>query len=346
MKFYPIYKMIRIKLPVIIIISILFWNNSIKGQGILNKESDTNYIKQYKKDITARFYLLDELIGFNINPGKTDEKLSYRPNISVKVGLAGFYKWFGLGLAVKNPFYSCDNSTKGKSSIIDLRINGYGSNMAIELSYQDYKGFYLKNTETIISSWNSDDYYQRPDVKIKALGIIFYYIPNYRKHSIRAAYIQIEKQKKSSGSIMIVPSFLYTNLSADSSLIPLYYTNKYNIPKNEQIVKGKFYNYGISIGYAYTLVFLKDFYINASIIPGFFYRHRKYTTEVGRDNDYRTSLLWLGRIAVGYNSDKFFIGGGGVYGYNPAPFSEGNVSYNFKINQFRVWVGTRFGVKK
>ncbi len=308
---------------------------------------DSSYVMEYKGFVTSRFYLLSESIGFNILPANVEQDLIYYPNIKTKVGLAAFYKWYGLGLAVRNPFYKRTSHSKGKSRIIDLRINGYGRAFSMELSYQDYHGFYLKNTKDVFGSLiNTEEHYKRPDMQIKAIGCIFYFLPNYERHSIRAAYIQTEKQLKSSGSLMFVPSFLFVSLNADSSLIPHHYAQKYNIPDNEHIIDGKFWTTGMSVGYSYTLVFLKNFYVNLSFVPGVFHRSRNYSTNDGANKDNRLTVLWLGRGALGYDTKKFFIGAGGVYGYNNAPFPEGNISYNFDLKQFRVWIGTRFNVKK
>jgi len=305
------------------------------------------YIKSYTEQVTARFYLLQEEIGFEIFPEGSCKEIFYKPNIPVKFGLAAFYKWFGLGLAIKSPFYDKESATKGNSSIIDLRINGYGRALSAELSYQDYHGFYLGNTPTLLQGWVSGDpMYQRPDMRILAYSGIFYYIPNFRKHSIRAAYIQNERQLKSSGSMIISPSFLVTDVFADSSLVPSFYTNEFHTIPEEMIINGHFITAGISIGYSYTLVLLKNFYINLSVIPGIFYRHRDYESISGHQKSNESIFLWMGRGALGYSNKLFFTGAGGIFGFNNSPFPEGNVSFNVDMNQLRVWIGTRFKVSK
>lgn len=331
-----------------VLVILLVFTSSSHAQFLGDYEKiDKNYIKEYKRFVTSRFYLLSESIGFDILPSNVDQDLIYYPNIKTKVGVAAFYKWYGLGLAVRNPFYERNENNKGNSTIIDFRINGYGRAFSAEISYQDYHGFYLKNTKDIFGSLiNNEKHYQRPDMEIKAFGCIFYFLPNYERHSIRAAYIQTEKQLKSSGSAMIVPSFLFVSLNADSSLMPSYYTQKYSIPNNEHIIHGRFWTVGASVGYSYTLVFLKNFYINLSLVPGVFHRSRKYSTNDGENKDNKLTVLWLGRGALGYDTERFFVGAGGVYGYNNAPFPEGNISYNFDLTQFRVWIGTRFNIKK
>jgi len=331
----------------ILVFSLTFSLQAIRAQkGLLNATVDKDYIKVYSEFITSRFYTLNESITLKIIPKNEIQDLIYHPNISTKVGVASFYKWYGMGVSVRNPVSPHEFVEKGESSIIDVRVNGYGRALALELSYQDYNGLYLKNTEDALGSLLPGEvYYKRSDITLDAYGAILYYIPNYKRHSIRASYIQTEKQLKSSGSPMIVPSFLYVNLNADSSLIPKKYAEQHDIPEDEKILRGDFYTMGLSLGYSYTLIFFRDFYVNLSMIPGVFQRSRKFETRHDSNKDRDLTVLWLGRGAVGYDSEYFFVGAGGVFGYNNAPFPEGNLSYNFALNQFRVWIGTRFRVK-
>ncbi len=112
------------------------------------------------------------------------------------------------------------------------------------------------------------------------------------------------------------------------------------------IVNGNFLTLGISVGYSYTLVFLKNFYLNISVIPGVFYRHRDYEAISGHNKSDEQIFLWLGRGALGYSKNWFYAGAGGVFGFNNTPFPEGNLSFNIDMNQLRFWIGSRFRIKK
>ena len=312
-----------------------------------NNKVNPEYIVDYKNLLTSRFYLLNESIGFQVKPKGAKNGIFFKPNIHTKVGLAGFYKWFGIGLAIRSPFYKRDEDIKGKSKIIDLRINAYGKAIAAEISIQDYRGFYIDNPNEVYDDWSvGKDYPKRPDMRISSTSALFYYILNYKKHSIRAAYIQNERQLKSSGSLMLMPAILFLKLSADSCIIPTAYIDKYNIDPSERIRSGKFQLFGMSAGYSYTLVMLKYFYINASLLPGCFLQKYKYENETGTEKREKLTVLWLGRFAFGYNSDKFYAGIGGVYGFNSTPIPILQTNFHYDMNQIRLWVGTRFNVFK
>lgn len=315
--------------------------------GKKNNKINPKYIVSYKYLLTSRFYLLNESIGFQVKPKGAEKGILFKPNIHTKVGLAGFYKWFGFGLAIRSPFYERNEDIKGKSKIIDLRINAYGKAIAAEISIQDYKGFYIDNPDEIYDSWSvGDKYPKRPDIRISSKSAIIYYIFNYKKHSIRAAYLQNARQLKSSGSLMLMPAVLLLKLSADSCIIPLSYIDKYNIDPSEQIRSGNFQLFGVSLGYSYTLVMLKNFYINASFLPGCFLQKYKYENNAGSEKREKLTLLWLGRLAFGYNSDKFYAGLGGVFGFNSTPIPILQTNFHYNMNQIRLWIGTRFDVFK
>ena len=301
------------------------------------------FIKDYKHLFTTRFYLLSESVGFRIKPSNQEVSLNYTPNNDIKNGLAFFHKWYGVGLAINNPFAGRDIDRKGKSSIFDIRLNAYGSAIAAELSLQDYQGFFLKNMLQQPLTWNPESpYFQRPDMHIFSTSAILYYIVNHKKHSIRAAYLQNERQLKSSGSLIVMPSFVYLNLESDSCLIPDFYSSTYPVQNDEYIRSGKFFTYGISFGYSYTYVFSKYFYINLSLVPGIFIQNYDYEAELGSIQGTKISALWLGRTAFGFNSDRLYIGLGGVFGFNSTRLDIGQANFNYEMNQIRIWVGTRF----
>jgi len=313
--------------------------NEFSGDSKLNPE----YIKDYKHLYTTRFYLLSESVGFRVKPTNQEIPINYIPNSDIKNGLAFFHKWYGIGLAIDNPFAGKDVERKGETSMLDLRINAYGRALAAELSLQDYQGFFLKNMQQQPIMWNPESaYYQRPDMHVFSTSAILYYIFNNKKHSFRAAYIHNERQLKSSGSMILMPSFVFLKLQSDSSLIPKFYSDAYQVDEYEHVVNGTFLTYGLSMGYSYTYVFFKYFYINLSLIPGAFIQHYNYEAESTTNRGHKLTALWLGRAAFGFNSDHLYIGIGGVYGFNATRLDIGETNINYEMNQIRVWIGTRF----
>ncbi len=267
---------------------------------------DSSYIGDYTELFTTRLYLLFQNASLLVNvPDESVSKLVYRPNVNIRVGVAGFWKWFGLGLSINNPFYKPDEDEYGKTRTTDLRINAYGRQLAGELFLQQYKGFYLSSPLRPDGS-----HYIIPDMKTFSIGIAGYYIYNDKKFSIRAAFTQNERQKRSAGSLVVRPAFLYFEISSEQGIIPLEIIESYGIPATYLVTSGKFYSLGLSPGYAYTFVFLKHFYLTAAVFPGVAAQFATFSNTVDDYSKFEFSFQLGGRFAIGYNSDKWFLGGG------------------------------------
>ena len=301
---------------------------------------DTIYLADYTNLLTTRLFLLFENASLLINPDAARiSKIVYRPNVNVRIGIAGFWKWFGLGLSIDNPFYKTDRNAYGKTTTLDLRVNAYGRAIAGELFLQNYKGFYISSPER-----TDGTHYIIPDMQTFSFGLAGYWIYNARRFSIRAAFIQNERQKKSAGSFMIRPAFLYYRISSDHGIIPAEIVDAYHIPFTNLVTSGKFYSLGLSPGYVYTLVFLKNFYLTAAVFPGVAAQFSSFSNEISVYSDFEFTFQLSGRFVLGYNSDKWFLGCAVQTGFNEVPDKLSNALFSYDVAQIRLWGGMRFDI--
>ncbi|MCX6283856.1 MAG: DUF4421 family protein [Bacteroidetes bacterium] len=299
---------------------------------------DTNYIEDYSEWLTTRLYLLYQNANFSVNTNEV-ENIVFQPNTNIKIGIAGFYKWFGLGLSITNPFYQFDESTYGKTKSIDLRINAFGRAVAAELFIQNFKGFYIQNVRPANSK-----YYTLPNMNLFSLGAYGYWIYNSKKFSLRAAFLQNERQVRSAGSFMVRPGFSFYEVSSDTGIIPGELRSKYHLANDEVVAGGRFFSFSLAPGYAYTLVFLKHAYISAAAFPGVAWLTYTYDAK-GRSYSREDFVFQLGlRFATGFNSKKWYIGGAIIAGLNDLNTSWSNSSFFYDVSQFRIWGGVRFDV--
>lgn len=311
-----------------------------KAKELPSVAFDTTYITDYTYLLTTRLFLLFENASLLINPAESRiSKIVYRPNVNVRIGVAGFWKWFGLGISVDNPFYKTDRDAYGKTTTLDLRINAYGRVIAGELFLQNYKGFYINSPER-----KDDTHYIIPDMQTFSFGLAGYWIYNAAKFSIRAAFIQNESQRKSAGSFMIRPAFLFYQISSDHGIIPAEIIDTYHIPFTNLVTSGRFYSLGLSPGYVYTLVFLKNFYLTAAAFPGVAGLYSIYKDEHNDYSHFELTFQLSGRVVLGYNSDKWFLGCAVQTGFNEVPDKLNNVLFSYDVAQIRLWGGTRFDI--
>ncbi len=297
---------------------------------------DTNYIRDFKHLLTARLFLLNQDASV-VFSNETDERIVYQPNVNFRLGIAGFYKWFGLGLSIKNPFVERNPDKYGHTTSIDWRINAYGRAYAAELFFQNFKGFY-------ISAPVAEDgaLFKLPDMKMYSFGITAYWIFNYKRFSIRAAFIQNEQQKKSAGSFIVSPFVNYYNIVSDTGIVPEELMHSYQIHASDVLKSGHFLAIGLAPGYSYSVVFLKHFYINGALLPGVYWQQSSYNslTESRTSQDF--AFFLNARIAAGFNSELWYIGASFISGINQFPYLYPGAKFYYDLRQMRFWVGTRF----
>ena len=303
---------------------------------------DSVYLADYTEELTSRLFLLFQNASLQINPGgEKIDKIVYRPNTNVRIGIAGFWKWLGLGLSMDNPFLKTDRAAYGKTSTLDFRVNLFGRVFAGEFFLQKYKGFFISSPEMPGGS-----HYIVPDMGTFSIGVAGYWIYNSGRFSIRAAYTQNESQKKSAGSLVIRPSFLYFLITSPHGIVPAAIIDTFRIPAANLVTKGRFYSFGLSPGYIYTLVFLRHFYATAAVFPGIAVQFSLYSNEEKSTSGYAFNFQLGGRLVVGYNSEKWFLGGSVQTGFNEVPDRLSNALFSYDVAQVRFWGGTRFDIFK
>jgi hypothetical protein len=312
------------------------------AQALSQRNFDTTYLADYTGLLTSRVYLLFQNASLLINPaGDKIPTMVYRPNVNVRIGIAGFWRWFGLGLSIDNPFYKTDREAYGKTTAIDLRVNAFGRAVAGELFFQKYKGFYISSPAR-----PDGTHYIIPDMQTLSIGIAGYWIYNAKRFSIRAAFIQNERQKKSAGSLVVRPAFLYYRITSGHGIIPPEIVNEHQIAAANLITSSKIYTLGLSPGYVYTFVFLKNFYLTAAVFPGIAAQVTSFRNEINVYDNFEFIFQLSGRFALGYNSDKWFLGGSVQTGFNEVPEKLNNALFSYDVAQFRFWGGTRFDLFK
>lgn len=330
-----------------------FRNDTIQNQNSSRKFKllyvylfDIKYDTTRINDFTHKLNIYTGFIGkfhsIELDNPDINKKIKYEPNGNTSIMVGFNYKWLGLGFNFSPDFLNKDDETYGQSKRFDTQLNIYTKSFGIDAYLQYYKGFYLKNPDDFIN-WTNENFPLNPDLESLSFGLSGYYFFNNKKFSYKAAFNRTQVQKKSAGSF-ILGTFFNANIANSAggfipnelpdSLIDYYNLDAYVTS-----------SIGISCGYTYTFVFLKNFFINASLVPGLGYRSATFQT-IDKDTKITGDITGSlnARIALGYEGKHLYTGLTFVsfadsYNYE-------SISISSSTGNIRFFIGKRFNTFK
>lgn len=296
-------------------------------------QNDTSYYVTHNKQWHGRLYLIKKYTALTYENKRDQYSLMYLPNTNMGLGAGVTYSWLTINGSAK--FRFLDPGSKGKTKYLDLQIHGYGKKFILDTFGQFYKGFYLSPRGLATSD---NQYYYRPDLKMDILGGSFQYVMNNKRFSFRSSFLNSDWQKKSAGSLLLGFETYMGRIQADSTITPTV------LMKNETIrdeTKNEFFEIGPTVGYAYTLVVKKHFFLTGSLAESFDYGFNKKTAAgtLMRDTGFRFNTSF--RAITGYNSANWGLS---ILFINNGMRIPGNDEHRLTVNSgtFRVNYVHRF----
>ncbi len=334
------------KYPICLSLLLFIPGLSVFGQrdflkNLSKVEYDTSYISTYTTDYTCRLFGSVKYGQTSYNDNLNGKSLYYKPNSKFLPGIGINHGFLGLNIAINLPFLNQDDDKYGETKYYDLTARVFSPRFNSTLYLQYYRGFYLSNTRDMVPGWEyGDPYYTRGDIRSVTAGLDLIYIFNSRKFSYRAAVIQNEWQKKSSGSFLGGGSIIYNATFGDSSLVPshLYYQSFYDGLK---IDRSNNFSLGPAFGYAYTVVIKKHYFIMGSLngsgtigFTRFIIHENDEKVKSGVVFGLRSEIL----VSAGYNSEKWYFGLSFVNMSvtNQSPLDECTINYDTGMFRFNL----------
>jgi len=336
----------------ITLITLLFLASNAGAQSIFKKlagEADSNYIESYLDQLTTRVYASIKSASVSLGDEKNNKQIIYHPNEPIILGIGANYGILGLNIGFNFPFINNDDDKYGKTDYLDLQTHIYLRPMTLDLYLQYYKGYHQTDPNDWYTDWPAiDTLPKRPDIQSVSLGLNGQYIFKHKKFSLRAPFLQNEWQKKSAGSFLAGGNIFYVDIKGDSSLIP-------STGGDTTFFEGlhfhqyRLLNGGVTAGYAHTFVVKQHFFLTMMLVGGLSgggsWAYTSESDEADRSGVTVAGNL-TGRIAIGYNSKKVFVGVSylGILIRNQSPVPQTWLGYN--TGMFRFNVVYRFRLKK
>lgn len=300
---------------------------------------DNGYYITNPDKLGISLLLSQKFAPFTVSSSTDNIDLNYRTNLKLNLGAGISYKGFSLNLSYGFKFLNKDKG-RGLTKGLDLQLHLFPHKFAIDLLGIFPKGYYLdpKNKNGL----NLTNYYQRPDLSRNVIGLAVFRVPNANKFSYKAALTQNEWQTKSAGSLLYGAEAYFGTVKSDSALVPV---NVSNIFQQQGINKIKFLSIGPGIGYAYTLVINRHYFITGSVIVSV---DLNFSTEDNQGNQNSKTNIERGGIfkgAIGYNSSNWSasasISGNALYAGSAASSRR----YFLPTGEMRLMVTKKFKLK-
>lgn len=310
---------------VFLILLLIFSSSKIQAQ---DAAQDTSYYQTFPEHLNGRFYFSKKYTGLKLVDKDKDKKYLYMPNTTLNMGIGATYKNLTLNLAYGFGFLNPEIG-KGETKYLDAQAHIYPRKMVIDLFLQLYKGFYLIDG---LGAAAGENYLTRPDMKIQKIGASVQYVFNHGKFSYRAAFLQNEWQKKSAGTFLLGAEMYGGLAHEESNLIPDALID--DPSRNFKTIR--FFELGPNVGYAYTLVIKKHFFVTASAAANLGVGYSTQHGENGRHTQWGINPNYFLRGFAGYNSEKWSLNANYVHNNvqlaENGGFSNAMMTGNYRLN--------------
>lgn len=309
------------------------------GDFLLYRNHDTNYISNYGNKVAVKLVALNKYNYFRIRDRVNDARIRYRPVRDVSLGVGVSYKWFALDITFALGLQN--NSEFENTRSFDFQGSMFSSKQYISATLQYYQAYTLGNV-TGVDVPLSDASKRREDIRTINFGLQYMYAFNYTRFSFKAPFVFNELQRKSAGSPILGASFNMFVMNADSSILPPEAAESFD--PLLRMLDLSVLSASVSIGYMYTFVYKKHFFLTLSLIPGINFNGGDFFTDsrnyISPNFNFKINTM----NAIGYNSKKVFTG---VNYLLDGFFSRLDTKQSVEIGhgKFSLFVGYRFGKK-
>jgi hypothetical protein len=322
-----------------VLYTILILLSSFRAMAQQHKrmDYDTTYYRSFKGTIITRVFFARDYDLFKMKPPNLGPVMTYHANTTLNIGVGLTYRSFFFSIQKGLDFLKSDE-TKGNTNSLTLAGHLYRRKWVIDALADFNKGYYL--TPHGLGSSDGQSYYKRPDLDIKLVGTSVFRVLNNERFSYGAGLSQNAWQQKSAGSFLIGIQAFYTATRGDSAISP---TKVDTLVSAFDIHTLHCFEIGPGVGYAYTLVLDRNYYLLGSLNLNL---NLSYSREIGYSDVGKISVSpnYLFRVGAGYNSSRWGLGLLWVAGQINSAGESSGYQYRFSSGSYKLIFARRFAV--
>lgn len=303
-------------------------------------DHDTTYYRSFKGTIIVRAYLSRSYLQFNMDPPAGIQPMNYHVNKPLSLGVGFTYKSLSFSYS-KGLNFIHSKKEKGETKSTDLQMHLYKRKWTIDLVASFYRGYYLNPRGLGVDDTRS--YYVRPDIKVKMVGTSVYRVLNDRRFCYGAGLSQNAWQQRSAGSFLLGAEAFYVFIGGDSTFAPSKVDSAY---AKGNIHKINLFEIGPGVGYAYTLVLRRRYYLLGSFNANLNFRYSHETGNGIGSNKVGFSPNYLLRLGAGYNTNKWGISLAWLTTGLKLPGKEFDYKYSINAGNYRLVYARRLAINR
>ena len=337
--------MIKFRVILIAFLSIYFLAAPVLGQETQTRKERKTLKKQKKRDKLTNIEFIESNFSFTpkykaqtalwrirdkIGQGQT---FNYIPNV---LGVAGgqlTIKGISISYLHKLPVSKSNQEKFGNTEFEGIEIDIQTRVVGLSFYYTRYRGFYLDKPDRYDSIWvNGDNYPRRSDLQAMSIGLKTHFTFN-KKFSMKAAFEQTERQKKSAGSFMMMFGDHFMEIKSDSSLIPISEQGEFG--SFGKFSGGSFNTFFSAVGAGVSLI-KGNFNFTPVLLVGVGIQAQFYSYDQSDKVEIKAPLYFHFRNSVGINGDNLFIRLVYAIEYNSIPFKEAGMEMYYMALEMSI----------
>ena len=301
------------------------------GSVAQRSRSDSSLVQLFPDTINLRLLWVSKGFDLRVRHDRQPGTLLYLPRYRPRIGVGGFL-WnvgFNLLLPLALPLASDERTFRR----LDFQGSLFARRWLIDGAFHRYRGFILHPTGGEAPVEPTDEF--RDQLVTKKIQASITYLPGGQRISLRSPYNQGDRQRRSTGSLLLSGGGTYFTVRDPTDVIA---ARPPELVGEAPLSWVRVYALSSKLGYVANLIY-RSWFAHVFAATGLDWQ-QTYYRQGGAENRFSVEPTLNVRSGLGYDSGRFY---GGLYGaLDYHQFRAGDWQFQGTSGQLRLFFGIRF----